>query len=96
MNSIVCLLHNTATNRWHPILFVESPLPSESKLVRHKSKCHHTEGFESREAANASATELAAKVQARLLLDDVGEWNGTATPAAVRFFDLSVDAASNR
>jgi hypothetical protein len=94
LNPIVCMLHNTATHRWHPILFVESPLPGDSKLIRHKSKGHHTQGFDSQEAANQCAKEWAAQVNARLLLDDVGEWNGAEIPAAVRFFGPAVEAGA--
>jgi hypothetical protein len=94
LNPIVCLLHNTATDRWHPILFVESPPPGDSKIIRHKSKGHHTQGFDSQEAANQGAKELAANVHARLLLEDVGEWDGTALPAAIRFFGPGVDAGA--
>jgi hypothetical protein len=88
------MLHNTATNRWHPILFVESPLPGDSKVIRHKSKGHHTEGFATQAAANESAEALATQTQARLLLEDVGEWDGLEVPAAVRFFGLAAEVAN--
>ena len=41
MNPIWAMLHNEKTNRYHPILFHERPLPgpySLDKPVRHKSQ----------------------------------------------------------
>jgi hypothetical protein len=48
LNPILAMLFNAKENRWHPILFLESPLPGPpdaAKPVRHKSKFHHTTGF---------------------------------------------------
>lgn len=56
INPIAALIHNTAADKWHPVLFVESPLPGEdsaNKPVRYKSKMHRTEGFATREEAEA-------------------------------------------
>lgn len=51
----VTLLHNTATGRFHPLVFRPSPRPSEvsERVQRHHSVMHHTEGFATREEAIA-------------------------------------------
>lgn len=90
LNPIVAMLHNTATNRWHPILFVEAPLPGPNpSVVRHRSKGHHTTGFDARQDAEAHARgELAPKIEhCRLILDKVFEWDGQDMPAMNAFFD---------
>jgi len=89
LNPVIANLHNSKTGRWHPIVFVEHPLPGGAdSVVRHKSKVHHTAGFESKEAANAHArTDLAPKVEgASLRLDTILEWDGQGVPAMVHFF----------
>lgn len=97
---IITLLHNSNSGRWHPILFVEYPLPGDAKLTRHKSKGHHSEGYDTRQAAEQGAEELSARIPgATLLLSDVTEWDGSDIPACVRFFpsmnaDTSADGTS--
>jgi hypothetical protein len=86
---VIATLRNSKTGRWHPILFREEPLPGPApEVVRHKSRGHHTEGFESQEAADDhSRNELAPRVEgARLALDTVIEWDGEGIPAVVHFF----------
>ena len=95
-NPIIAMLHNTKENRWHPILFCESPLPgphSPDKPIRHKSKMHHTTGFLTREEAvtdartvmaNAVATE--SDCPAKFALEKDFEWDGEGIPAMVTFF----------
>lgn len=53
MKALFMLLHNLTTNTYHPIMYFESPLPGDGneKLVRYKSKGHHTEGFVNRQDA---------------------------------------------
>lgn len=90
-NPIIALLLNTKTNRWHPIVFVESPLPgphTPDKPIRHKSKMHHTGGFDTREEAEAEAkNEIAPKLEiVRLELETVFEWDGNDIPAMTHFF----------
>lgn len=49
------LLKNIKTGRFHPILFRPGPAPSsspEDDSQRYKSSGHHTEGFDTLEAAN--------------------------------------------
>ncbi len=94
-NPIIALLHNTKLNRWHPILFQESPLPgppADDKPIRHKSVGHHTAGFETRLAALDSAKDLVTQVTPRaigpvqLALDQDMSWDGEGVPASVVFF----------
>lgn len=89
---IIGLIHNTATDTWHPILFDESPLPGPfdpNKPVRHKSKMHHTTGFTTREDAIENAkTDLAPRVglEPKFALSKAFEWNGNGVPAMTAFF----------
>jgi hypothetical protein len=86
-NAIVAMLINEATGRFHPILFYESPLPGNPEnLVRHKSKGHHTAGFDTRAEAEVAARELAERQQARLALSQDLPWDGEDIPAMVAFF----------
>jgi hypothetical protein len=51
---VVSILHNIKLNRWHPITFELRPPPGgqlSETACRYKSRGHHTEGFETREAA---------------------------------------------
>lgn len=82
------VLHNTATGRYHPILFYAFPRPSEAgeTLVRHRSMGHHTLGFETLE-------EAVAWISSRSDLRATGlvwEWDGTGTPAMTTLFETSV------
>jgi hypothetical protein len=95
LNPIIGIMHNQKLNRWHPILFTESPLPgpeSPDKPIRHKSKGHHTEGFETRDAALKNCEELARNMkksvvaEAKLSVDKDFEWDGVSIPAMTVFF----------
>jgi len=90
-NFIIAMLHNLKTDRFHPILFYESPLPSsseDSKVVRHKSKGHHTVGFDTREQAIefAQTTMKEYYPNARDCIEKDFPWDGEDTPAMVVFF----------
>ncbi len=93
-NPIVGMLFNEKLRRWHPILFVEAPLPGGGGPVRHKSKGHHTDGFEKREDAVKSAQELSEKVakecsdtgKCSLAISEDMLWDGEDVPASVAFF----------
>jgi hypothetical protein len=85
------MLHNTKLNRWHPVLFDESPLPGPpepGKPVRHKSKMHHTEGYDSREVAIREGTKKFTDFVpgVRFAWDEDSEWDGESIPAQVAFF----------
>ena len=96
LNPIVAMLYNTKLNRYHPIYFEEKPLPGPSspdKPVRHKSKMHHTTGFESREKALQSIEDDLqdpAKLEylrgTKKCLDKDIPWDGEGIPAMVCFF----------
>lgn len=95
MNPVIALLHNTTANTWHPILFLEKPLPgpySPDKPVRHKSHMHHTAGFPSRaEAVKNILDDFVPRVTAnfskpKLFLGSDLAWDGTDVPATVEFF----------
>jgi hypothetical protein len=97
-NPVVSMLHNVKLNRWHPILFYESPLPgppSPDKPVRHRSKGHHTQGFDTREAALISAKDLAEKIAPEsigpvsLALEADFPWDGEDIPAMVVYFAIN-------
>lgn len=99
MNPIIGMLHNTATQRYHWIIFLARPLPGSDepgvlvKWSRYQSHSHHTEGFATREQALAYAREeLAPLVQEsfgltpRLCLEQDFAWDGQDMPAMVVFF----------
>jgi hypothetical protein len=92
INPIVAMLHNTGTDRYHPILFRESPLPGNPEnLVRHRSSGHHTKGFDTRPEALVSAEELAKRQDAKTCLAKDFEWDGRDIPAMVVFFKETPD-----
>ena len=63
--------------------------PSTSKPVRHKSKMHHTTGFDTREEAVASVDEKRFKDQfgdfKRAFEEDI-PWDGEGTPVITAYF----------
>lgn len=93
MEALVMMLKNTSTQRYHPIFYLESPLPggpesdSNQKLIRYKSKGHHTTGFDTRELAlNRINSELIDQIKSigytvNLELEVDLEWDGLETPA---------------
>jgi hypothetical protein len=101
LNPIIALLHNPLAQRWHPVLFYESPLPgpdTPDKPVRHRSKGHHTEGFATREEALAYIeTEMLPAVrkisigEPTLSCDKAFPWDGDGVPAMVVYFSAPVD-----
>jgi len=96
LNPIIAMIHNTAFNRWHPVIFEEKPLPGlpdANTPVRHKSRAHHTEGFSTREEALTNArgqlrklVEKNAVGSVRECLEKSFEWDGKDIPAIVAFF----------
>lgn len=96
MNALIMMLKNTAKNTFHPIMYFENLLPGgyesegNQKLIRYKSKGHHTTGFSDRQEAINSLDELEEKTKSigyetihRELDGDV-EWNGEGIPADVQ------------
>ncbi len=91
MNPIITLIYNTTAHTWHPIVFLEYPLPGDANIIRHKSEIHHTTGFASRDEAINSIPQLAGKVKElwgtpRTCLDREFQWDGEGVPALVEFF----------
>lgn len=97
LNPVFGMLHNVKENRWHPILFRESPLPGPDrpdKPVRLKSVGHHTAGFPTREEAIADTEDKAPKGIAPTPRYDWTKdipWDGEGIPTDVRFLLDSPD-----
>ena len=90
-NPIVAMLHNTDTDRYHPIIFREAPLPgppSDSTPIRHKSGGHHTAGFDTREEAIKSIHEEICPdlLNPKLALSKNFPWDGKHIPAMTIYF----------
>lgn len=96
-NPIIAMLINIKTNRWHPIVFREAPLPGGGGPRRHKSKGHHTMGFDTREEALLEAAKIAEDVKAEALgpvltsLEGDFPWDGEGVPSMVMFFGTEDD-----
>lgn len=102
MNPIIGMLHNTATGRYHWIIFLARPLPGPGELdkpsvsakwTRYKSHSHHTDGFATREQALTYVREELAPIvqggfglEPRLCLEKSFAWDGQDVPAMVVFF----------
>ena len=85
------ILHNTKLDRYHPIWFCPAPMPSDAdtdyNMLRHRSKGHHTEGFETLELAQAYITDACAKSEGEH--QDCGavwSWDGEDIPAMTQWF----------
>ncbi len=88
LNPVIAMLHNTETDKWHPILFYEAPFPGTVQgVTRHKSKGHHTLGYDTREEAlvwcedNAKKLEEEGTGKVRLCVDLAFPWDGKDMPA---------------
>jgi len=75
------ILKNEATGRYHPILFRASPRPSDDpgpgQTCRHRSSGHHTDGFDTVEAAEEMIRSERNLAETGLVL----EWDGQGVPA---------------
>lgn len=90
-NPIIAMLHNVKEDKYHPIIFVEKPLPgpsSDDKPIRHKSMGHHTTGFSTREEALRDIDELMKREPMKKCLDEDKDipWDGEDIPTLVKFF----------
>ncbi len=81
------VLRNTATGRFHPIVFYASPKPSEAgeSIVRHRSKQHHTAGF----ATMDEAVEWIVAQPTWRPTGLVWVWDGEGVPAITHWFALA-------
>ena len=88
LNPIIANLHNVKTDRYHPILFEERPLPGGGGPTRHKSRGHHTAGFATREEAIAECEKMANNpdMGGKLCIEKDFPWDGEETPVMVVFF----------
>lgn len=83
------ILRNTKNNRYHPIVFRESPLPGipdPNLPVRSKSYGHHTEGFSTRDEAVIHCNDTAKQEGCRICIKDDFVWNGEGIPSMIVFF----------
>jgi hypothetical protein len=91
---LIGIIKNSVKNTFHPIMYVESPLPgpieSQPEIYRFKSKGHHTSGFATREEALAETQKIVTQVKEKwgsiIYLDvenDFFEWDGEFIPADV-------------
>ena len=83
------MLMNMATGRFHPIIFRYAPPPSGdcSNAGRYKSIGHHTDGFDTMDAALAYVGEHPAWVWTGI----TWQWNGEGIPAMVEWFATRVE-----
>ena len=72
---------NTATERFHPISFRPSPMPSGA-APRYKSLGHHTEGFDTK----IEAIDWVKSEERMLLTTREYAWDGEYVPAMIDFF----------
>lgn len=96
MEALVMMLKNTKENTFHPIMYLESPLPGgyeaeiNRSLIRYKSKGHRTVGFTDRqEAINSIEPEIEVKLKQmgyslNMDLDIDLVWGGINIPADVQ------------
>jgi hypothetical protein len=95
-NPVIAILFNAATKRWHPVVFVQAPLPGPDrpdKPIRHLSRMHHTEGFGTRaEALDDLTNSLRPRVESiatgrtRVATEVDLVWDGQRTPLLNEFF----------
>lgn len=92
MEALIMMIKNFKNGTYHPIWYVESPLPSSdesSKLKRFKSRMHHTSGFPTREEAlDSIETQLIPRLDGYVITKDLDgdiEWDGEGIPADIQF-----------
>ena len=83
------MLKNTATGRWHPILFRPAPAPSGdvNGFERYRSKGHHTPGFDTEAEAKAHIDEH-IEADRGWWSGAAWEWDGSGVPAMTEWFKL--------
>jgi len=85
------ILKNEATGRYHPVLFRASPRPSDDpspdRVCRHRSSGHHTDGFETLEAAEEMIGSDRDLVPTGLVMG----WDGRGVPATTLDLPLLAD-----
>ena len=86
------LLHNTRTDRWHPVVFYASPLPSEAgeRVCRHFSRETHTAGF----ATRAEAADFVRRQDDQRFVDAAWNWDGIEFRQFQWYFDRDAEVAA--
>lgn len=66
MTNLVLVQHAADTGRFHPAAYVLAPFPGPGPdpIARYKSTMHHTEGFDTAEAAGNEIESLCEKLGA--------------------------------
>lgn len=76
------MLHNEATDRYHPICFRPVPRPSDDygpgRFCRHRSAGHHEQGFDSLDAAKEWLNQYPDQFHQ---IDVLLKWDGAVEPA---------------
>ncbi len=80
------LLLNVKTGRFHPISFQPAPIPGGRIVGRYDSQAHHTEGFDTRDEANAHIQEIVTRDPEYYATGREWTWDGEGVPAMVEFF----------
>lgn len=86
------ILHNTATGRFHPLVFRPGPSPSDDDpdCYRFKSLGHHTEGFATHSEAVADCDTEKVFGQDILYVEGLDQtWDGKDLPARIMRFSVS-------
>lgn len=77
------MLYNTATNRWHPIVFDYYPGPGDTtERQRLKSAGHHTAGFATEQQAWDAINEIAEQ-HGFSVKSVTYQWDGKDIPSMV-------------
>lgn len=96
MEALIMMLKNENKNTYHPIMYFENMFcggdenEGNQKLIRYKSKGHHTSGFVNREdAIDSIKIELEDKIKemgynVNMELENDLEWDGNGIPADVQ------------
>lgn len=105
MKLLIMMLYNIAKQTFHPIFYLENPLPGNpDNLTRYKSKMHHTTGFTIREDAMKSINEeLLPKVKSAfplyndivLELESELQWDGIDLPADIQIRNNVTESKNN-
>lgn len=88
---VLCILHLEEAATYHPAFLEESPppgpiqSPEEMKVVRLRSKIHHTTGFKTLEEAQRNLNEeLSKSLQCQTIWQEPIPWMGDAFTTLAR------------
>lgn len=93
-----CVLRNSNTNRYHPIVFRPSPMPGLADLhaeaQRYRSIGHHADGFDTFESARDYILRMIREDSRIVWVDRMFDWDGLKIPATTQFFTRAELAGS--